>query len=199
MTKKYHHIWKILIVDMFVIEFGPVGIFFVAYYVSDFFTAVLALGIATFIALLLSKTVNKRVPWFAIFSGSITMLTALLTYVFTAPWMIIVKDSIYYILFALFLGVSIWKRLAIFKSFFGHVFALKEIGWRTLERRWFGFFLLAGVSNELVRMFLTTEQWVIYKQVIVIVFLLFGLYQFRVSIAYRLPEADNLGLRKTSH
>ena len=72
------------------------------------------------------------------------------------------------------------------------------MGWKILESRWFLFFLLAGVSNELVRVSLTVDQWVAYKQYIVVIFLLFGLYQFRVTRKHRLPEADKLGLRKLS-
>ncbi|QQR65065.1 septation protein IspZ [Candidatus Kaiserbacteria bacterium] len=194
--KKHSHIWKILIFDMFVIEFGPVGVFFVAYYLFDFLKAALALGAATLVALVLSQFVNKRVPWFAIFSGSITILTALLTYIFTAPWILIIKDSVYYGLFALFLGVSLWQKKSLFKTFFGHIFAITEEGWRILEGRWFIFFVFSAVSNELVRMFLSADEWVLYKQAIVFVFLGFGLYQFRVSMKHRLPEADAIGLRK---
>lgn len=194
--KKHRHIWKILIFDMFIIEFGPVGVFFIVFYISDFLSASLALGGTTFVMLILSQLVNKRVPWFAIFSGSITIVTALLTYLFTAPWILIVKDSLYYLLFALLLGVSLWQKRSLFKTFFGHVFAISEEGWRILERRWFGFFVLAAASNELVRMFLSADEWVLYKQAIVFVFLGFGLYQFRVSIRYRLPEADTFGLRQ---
>ena len=183
---------------MFIIEFGPVGVFFVVYHWADFFTAALALGLSTLVALVLSKIVNKRVPWFAIFSGSITILTALLTFIYTAPWMLILKDSIYYFLFALFLGFSLWKEKDLFKTFFGHIFVINKMGWKILESRWFLFFLLAGVSNELVRVSLTVDQWVAYKQYIVVIFLLFGLYQFRVTRKHRLPEADKLGLRKLS-
>ena len=194
--RAYKHIWKILIFDMFIIEFGPVGVFFIVYYFSSFQVAALALGISTFFALVTSRAVNKRVPWFAIFSGSITMLTALATYLFTAPWMLIIKDSVYYALFALLLGVSLYMRKAIFKAFFGHIFAIAEEGWRILELRWFAFFIFAAASNEFVRIYLTADEWVLYKQLIVFIFLGFGLYQFRVSMKYPLPEADRLGLRK---
>jgi intracellular septation protein len=194
--KKHKHIWKILIFDMFVIEFGPVGVFFVAYYLADFLTAALSLGAATMFAMVLSWVVNRRLPWFAIFSGTITILTSLLTYFYVAPWMLIVKDTVYYFLFAFLLGLSLWKNLGLFQAFFGHIFAITNMGWQILERRWFIFFLLAGAANELVRLYLTVDQWVIYKQVIVIVFLTFGLYQFTISRHHRLPEADNLGLRK---
>ena len=182
---------------MFIIEFGPVGVFFLTFYLADFLIASLALGTATFVALIASKLVNKRVPWFAIFSGSVTILSALVTFLFTAPWILIIKDSVYYFLFAFMLGFSLWKRRSVLKTFFGHVFLIEEKGWRMLEKRWFVFFLFAGFSNELVRMFLTLDQWVLYKQLVLVVFLSFGLYQFRVSVKYRRPEADKWGLRKS--
>lgn len=196
--KKHSHIWKILIFDMFVIEFGPVGIFFIAYYFSDFLTASLALGASTFTTLILSRIVNKRVPWFAIFSGSVTILSALVTYLLTAPWVLIITDSIFYLLFSLILGLSLWHNHSVFKTFFGHVFAITTEGWRVLEKRWFMFFVLACVSNEMVRVFLSPDDWVIYKQMVVVVFVVFGLYQFKVSIEHRLLEADRFGLRKLS-
>jgi len=195
MQRDTKHIWKILILDMFVIEFGPVGVFFIAYYLAGFPVAALSLGCATFGALVLSRIVNKRVPWFAIFSGSITMLTSFITYLHDSPTVLIVKDSAYYFLFAAILGVSTFMNRHVFRAFFGHVFALTETGWRILEQRWALFFLLAGTANEIVRVSLSVGEWVIYKQVIVIMFTAFGLYQFRVSSRHRSEEADEYGLR----
>lgn len=171
--------------------------FFITYYLSDFLTAALALGASTFVALILSWAINKRVPWFAIFSGSMTILTALVTYIFVAPWVLIIKDSLFYFLFAFIVGISLWRNRSIFKIFFDHIFAITETGWHLLEKRWFLFFVLAGVLNELVRVLLSADDWVLYKQAIVLVFLGFGLYQFKVSSKHRLPEADRLGLRKS--
>jgi len=196
--KKHSHIWKILVFDMFVIEFGPVGVFFLVYYLADFPQAALALGVATLLALVLSKVVNKRVPWFAIFSGTITMITSVITYIYTAPTVLILKDTVYYFLFAGILLFGVWKERHIFEKFFGHIFALAEEGWKILERRWLVFFLIAGVLNEVVRMSLSTSEWVVYKQVVVIGFVLFGMYQFQVSMRYRLAEADEYGLRRIS-
>jgi len=196
--KKHSHIWKILIFDMFVIEFGPVGVFFIAYYFSSFSIAAFSLAVATLLALIASKLINKRVPWFAIFSGTITIITAMVTYFFDMPGVLIFKDTVFYFLFAVLLGLSIWKGKNLFKAFFGHIFAIKDEGWIALERRWIIFFVAAGSSNEFVRIFLSADEWVIYKQVVVIFFLGFGLYQFRISNKYRLPEADKLGLRKLS-
>lgn len=195
MIKKHSHVWKILIFDMFIIEFGPVGVFFIAYYFYDFLTAALALGTSTFLALTASRIVNKRVPWFAIFSGVITMITAGVTFWYNLPWLLIFKDTVYYLFFAAILGVSLVIKKYIFKVFFGHVFVISYVGWRELEKRWLYFFVFAGVSNEVVRIFLTPDEWVIYKQVMVVIFLIFGLYQFRISSKHRMPGSDKLGLR----
>jgi intracellular septation protein len=196
MLKKNKHIIKLLIFDMFVIEFGPVGVFFITYYLTDFLTAALALSISTFLTMLVSRFVNKRVPWFAIFSGIITIISALVTYLYNAPWILIVHDTVYYLIFVMLLGFSMWKKSSIFKTFFGHVFAMSNAGWRILEMRWFFFFLFAAISNEAVRVFLTPDEWVFYKQIMLIIFLVFGMYQFRVSAKYRLESADKFGLRK---
>jgi intracellular septation protein A len=126
------------------------------------------------------------------------MLTATGTYVYDSPTLLIVKDTVYYALFAILLVTGIYTGRRLFQTFFGHIFAITDRGWQLLEQRWLIFFFLAALSNELVRVFLTTDGWVIYKQVVVLVFLGFGLYQFKVSSTHRLPEADRLGLRKLS-
>ncbi len=196
MGKKHKHIVKILFFDMLTLEFGPVGVFFITYYISSFSTAALALALSTVVSLVLSKTVNKRVPWFAIFSGVITIATSVVTYVYTAPSVLIIKDSVYYFLFAALLATSIHKKKYLLEKFFGHIFAMKPIGWKVLQRRWLFFFLFSGVLNEIVRMQLSIEQWVLYKQFLLIVFVVFGTTQFTVSAKYRTDEGDRLGLRK---
>lgn len=180
---------------MFIIEFGPVGIFFLTYHFTDFLRAALALGLSTLIALTLSRLVNGRTPWFAICSGSITITTSLVTYFYNIPSLLIIRDSVFYIFFAIVLGVSMARGMHVFKIFFGHIFAITNEGWRILETRWLAFFVLASASNEYARIFLNPDAWVVYKQCVVIGFIFFGTYQFRVSMRFRLPEADSLGLR----
>ena len=196
LLKKNAHILKMLGFDMFIIEFGPVGVFLLVNYLVNFITAALALAIATVVAMLLSKIVNKRVPWFAIFSGVVTIITAFVTYWYNAPWVLIFKDTVYYALFAIILTISLRSTQTIFEKFFGHVFALTKTGWKVLEQRWRIFLVLAAVMNEYVRIFLTVDEWIIYKQIILVVFFLFGMYQLRISSKYRTEEADKWGFRK---
>jgi len=70
---------------------------------------------------------------------------------------LIIKDSVYYFLFAFMLGFSLWKRRSVLKTFFGHVFLIEEKGWRMLEKRWFVFFLFAGFYYGFLYGFLRTQ------------------------------------------
>ena len=79
-TTKY--IWKIALFDLLLIELGPVIIFLIIFNVADFFLAALALAITTLVALILSKVVNKRLPYFALFAGAITIITSFFAFYF---------------------------------------------------------------------------------------------------------------------
>jgi len=193
--RPHAHLWKLFILDLLTIEFAPVAVFVLAYHLSDFPRAALALCVTTFLTLVLSYVVNARVPWFALSSGCVTMLTSYVTYRYDLPGVLIAMDSAYYFLFASALGIGAVFRLHLFRTFFGHVFAITERGWRILERRWLCFFVFAGATNELVRIYLTYDEWVVYKQGMVLLFLTFGLYQFRVSSTHRTAEGDRRGLR----
>lgn len=192
--KKRSHVWKALLLDMLVIEFGPVGVFFIVFYLTNFLQATLALGLSTLVTLVISRLVNGRVPWFAVFTGTITVVTAVVTYWLNQPWILIVKDTVYYLFFALLLAGSVLLRKYMYRFFFGHIFALTTTGWKKLELRWMYFFIAAGVSNEVVRVLLTPDEWVMYKQGMVIIFLVFGFYQLRMIGQHRMPGTDTFGI-----
>jgi len=194
-VKKNAQIWTKFIFDMFVIEFGPVGVFFIIFYLSNFVQAALALGFSTFVALVASRLINGRVPWFAVFTGSITIVIACITYWLNQPLILIVKDTVYYLFFASLLAVSLFLNKHLFKFFFGHIFVLTDTGWKKLEKRWLYFFVFAGISNELVRVLLTPDEWVLYKQGIVFLFIGFGLYQLRMIAHHKMEDGELFGLR----
>jgi intracellular septation protein A len=170
--------------------------FFIVFRYTDFFVAALALGISTFLTLILSKLINKRLPYFAIYSGLITISTSALTYFLKIPDILIIQDSIYYLLFFVVLLLSIIRKKYILKLFFEHIFLISDFGWRSLQIRWSVFFLVALVGNELSRNLLSPEAWVEYKKIAFLVFIVFGFYQFTLSSKTRLENANILGLRR---
>lgn len=193
--KKYYLI-KIIALDIGLIELSPIIVFFISYGLFGFGTAALALGITTLLTIIVSIFVNSRLPYFAIFSGLITAATSLLSYFFKTPDILIIEDSVFNLLFFLFLFYSSIKKKLILKKFFGHIFLIKDSAWKKLQIRWQIFFLLSFILNEYIRLAHSPEIWVEFKKYYFILFFIFGNYQFTLSAKERLEGSDRLGLRK---
>jgi intracellular septation protein len=192
---RHARLFKLLILDMLIIEFGPLLVFFVLYYLCSFGRAALGFAGTTAVMLLISKLVNQRTPWFVVISGGVTAGSAFLSYWFHSPDILIFTDTIFYLLFAGLLGSGVFHKRQVFATFFSHVFCISERGWQILERRFLIMFLLAGIGNEIVRHFGSVHDWVIFKQWLVVIFIVFGFYQLRLTSSHRTEEADRFGLR----
>ncbi|MCA9358511.1 septation protein IspZ [Candidatus Kaiserbacteria bacterium] len=193
---RHARLFKLLILDMLIIEFGPLLVFFALYhFLCSFGKAALGLAGTTLVTLYISKLVNQRIPWFVVISGGITAGSAILSYWFKTPDILIFTDTVFYFLFAGLLASGVFHKRQVFATFFSHVFCISEAGWKILERRFLGIFIAAGIANELVRHLGSVHDWVVFKQWLVVVFLLFGFYQLRVTSSHRTEEADRFGLR----
>ena len=192
--KRHAYTLKVVLLDLMIIEFGPVGFFIAAYYLSNFSTAALTLAISTAGSLLVSLLINKRVPWFATSTGILTATMAYITYWYDEPHILILTDSFYYFSLTFTFAFSILFNRYILRSLFKHVFSLNDVGWRILEFRGFFLFAMAGVINELVRANLALDHWIIYKQLVIIGMLVFGAFQLRVTCLHRTEQANVLGL-----
>lgn len=192
--KKYSYTLKIVVFDLLFIEFGPLVFFVIAYYLKGFSVAALTLAVATVLSLIVSLLINKRIPWFAATTGILTATMSAFSYLHNDPDILILTDSCYY--FALsftFAASTIFGKLVL-KKLFGHIFSLTDIGWKMLEFRAFILFSVAGVTNELVRAYLSLDHWIIYKQIAVSSILIFGLLQLRITCRYRTDNTNRLGL-----
>ncbi len=178
------------------IEFGPVTLFFATYVVSDFFTAIWANIIATACAVGYALYDQRRIAWFPI----VTLVSVLVfggsSLFFKSETLYILQDTIGSLVFAGVFLVSVWRGRPILEAWFRYTFAISERGWRVLTIRWGVFFLLLGISNEAVRLTLSPEAWVVFKAGTTLATILFGLYQFRLSMRERIEkESNRLGLR----
>ncbi len=166
--------------------------------VSEFVSFTLGLWvliIAQVIALLVSIFFEKRVPYFGLFAASTIFLFGGLSLYTNNPVFIMVKDSLYAFSFALVIGAGLLMKRHIFTFFFRDFFAITERGWHVLSLRWFFFFLLLGLSNEVSRRFLSPEMWTLYKLLTVLVTWVFGFYQLTLTKKERLSDASEWGLR----
>lgn len=178
-------------------EFGPLLLFFIAGRVTDFFTAVLVLMMATAIAVGISWYAERRIPWLPVISAFFVLLGGFITVHWRAPDAIIVADTFYYTAVALAILIPLLRGSLLLKRLFVTVFAITDEGWRVLSWHWFWFLFAAAIANEIARFYLTPVQWIDYRLVKSVIVTLFAFSQFIVSIRYRIPgESNRFGLRK---
>lgn len=178
------------------IEFGPMVVFVVVYYLSSFFVAVAVTVAAVAVATLVAFFVESRVPWFPIISSASIVVFGIVSLLTKNEMVYMLQDTLANAGFALCLGLSVRYQKPILKTFFQHVFALSDEGWRILTKRWAIFYTVIAIGFEIVRNLGTTEQWVEYKACVIVATILFGCYQFRLSHRMRLTDESKwLGLR----
>lgn len=183
-----------LLVNM-LCEFVPIALFVIQSELSGFVSAVCTLIITTVIATIVSWVTERHIPKFGIVAAGTIVFFGVLTIIFQNPFFIIIKDTLYYLGFAVAILIGLYFKKSVLKSFFGDFFTITATGWRILEIRWAGFFFLLAIGNEVARTSLLPEAWAVYKLIIVCVTWVFGFYQLKVTKKYRLPDATPLGLR----
>ena len=150
----------------FLTDFGPLLIFFIAYYKSgnNLIVAIPPLIVATIIAIIIVYILEKRIPYIPLLGGLLISFFGGLTIYFQNPIFIYLKPTIINIVFAftLFIGKVFFKKNFL-KIFFKGSLKLEEIGWNKLMYRWIGFFIFLAILNEIVWRTQGQEAWVNFK------------------------------------
>ena len=183
-------------------EFSPVLAFFIVGQFYSFYIATAVLLTFTVVALAIGWIYEKRIALMPIIASLFVIIPGYMTLQFQSPGILIFGDSLFYFLMAAAVGGGLLVNRLFLKAIFEATFAMADEGWRILSLRWTVAFLLAGIGNEIVRIYLTPEIWVDYKFVKVIIVALFGIWQFRLSRRYRIPGVSNewgLRLKRFSH
>jgi len=145
------------------VDYGPLLVFFVAYYAADIMWATAAIMAATAVMLGVSWHFERRLAPLPLATacivgafGGLTLLLADETFIKVKPT--IVKGLIAAVLLG---GLAFGKPLL--KPLFGAVWKVDDEGWRKLTLRFGLFFLALALLNELVWRTQSTEFWVNYK------------------------------------
>jgi intracellular septation protein len=191
----------------FVLELGPLGVFFFANARGDMLTALFpalaALGgplfvatalciVATVIALVTSLILTRRLPIMPFVTGIVVVIFGGLTLWLKDETFIKMKPTIVNSLF----GGALLGGLLFGRSLLGYVFdavfKLTEEGWRKLTFRWGIFFFVLAVLNEIVWRSVSTNLWVDFKVFgIMPLTFVFALTQLPLINRYALPEGSN--------
>jgi len=146
-----------------VIDYGPIAVFFLAYYGGDLFVATASIMVATVIVLIISYVVERRVPVMPLITAVIVGVFGGLTLWLQDETFIKMKPTIIQAIFGtVLLGGLLAKRLFL-KSLMGSAWHITDKGWRVLTLRFALFFFTMAAINEAVWRTQTTELWVNFK------------------------------------
>lgn len=180
----------------FVLELGPLGLFFVANWKFGIFTATAVLMTSVVLALAASWYITRRLPIMPVVTALAVLVFGSLTFIFKDETFIKMKPTIVNALF----GGALLGALAMGKPLLpvvlDSVLQLTEEGWRKLTLRWGLFFFFLALLNEVVWRTQSTDFWVSFKVFgTVPITLLFALSQapliLRCELKGDAPEASS--------
>jgi intracellular septation protein len=144
-------------------DYGPIIVFFAAYLGWDLLVATAALMAATAVALVISLTVNKRVPLMPLITAGVVGVFGGLTLALNDDTFIKLKPTIVQTLIgAVLLGGLLFDK-ALLKPVMGSAWPMDDAGWRKLTRNFGLFFLVMAIANEIVWRTQSTDFWVTFK------------------------------------
>ncbi len=175
----------------FVLELGPLALFFAAYSKLGIFAATGVLMACVVVSLGVSYAMLRRIPVMPLVTAVIVLIFGSLTLIFHDETLIKIKPTALYLLFAaaLFAGIRLKKPLL--KILFDGALHVTEEGWRKLTWRWAFFFVALAILNEVVWRTQSTDLWVKFKTFgFLPLTLLFALVQAPLIMRYEAKEKE---------
>ena len=146
-----------------VVEYGPIFVFFITYYVADLFIATASIMVATVFALVLSFSFNRHIPMVPLITAGFIGVFGGLTLFLQDETFIKMKPTIIQTLFGVILVFGLKLKRLFLKSLMGTVWHMTDNGWKVLTVRFSIFFFLLAALNEVVWRTQSTEFWVNFK------------------------------------
>ena len=148
----------------FLLDFGPLAVFFIGYRTGDLMLATALLLGATLISLAITYVTEKTIATAPLVSGVLVAVFGGLTLALNDELFIKMKPTIVNCLFAavLIFGAMVWKK-GLLKYVFEMAFTLTDHAWRVLSLRWGVFFLFLAILNEVIWRNFSTDFWVDFK------------------------------------
>jgi intracellular septation protein len=145
------------------LEFGPLLIFFGAYWKLGFIWATGALVAATLATVLILYLVEGKIAKVQVLTTLLVVVFGGLTLYFKDPVFIKIKVSVINLLFAgLLLGGLAYGKLFI-REILGQSVAMPDAAWRSLTLRWALFFVALAGLNIFVWQAFSEQVWLTFK------------------------------------
>ena len=170
------------------LDFAPLGVFFVAYRLAGVMAATVALMVATAVSITLIYAAERKIALAPLLTGVVVMVMGGLTILLDNPDFIKIKPTVVNLLFGFTLlgGVVIGKR-GLLKYVLDVAIQLTDEGWLVLSRRWGFFFLFLAALNEFIWRHFSESFWVDFKVFgMFTLTMVFAVYQLRAVEKFKL-------------
>jgi intracellular septation protein len=142
------------------IDYGPLGIFFVAYCLWDILPATAAMLAATVLALGLSFALTRQVASTTLVTSAMMLIFGALTLLLSDPSYLKLQSTVISGLFSVVLFAALVFSWPLLRVAFGPAWPMSETGWRILTLRFALFFAAMAGLNEVISRTQSTETWV---------------------------------------
>lgn len=175
----------------FLLEFGPLVLFFVLNKTQGIVPATGGFLVAALIAFPFAWRLERKLPMMLFLSTLAIGIFGGLTWYLKDDFFIKIKPTVFSLGVAAFLMVGLANGKLFLVELFGSSLRLTEEGWRTLTVRYALFFVAIAALNELVWRSFSVDTWVTFK-VFGILPLTFVFIMFQLGLMKRhaLPESD---------
>jgi intracellular septation protein len=175
-----------------VVEYGPIVVFFIAYYTADLFVATASIMIATVFALSLSYIFERHIPIMPLITAGIIGVFGGLTLWLQDETFIKMKPTIIQAIFGTILISGLMVKRLFLKTLMGAAWNITDDGWRVLTIRFTIFFFLLAALNEVVWRTQSTDVWVNFKVFgLMGLTIIFVLTQFPLLKRYAIEDNHN--------
>ena len=157
------------------IEYGPLILFFFVNYAAGILFATAALVAATILALSISWVLDRHIPMMTLLGGIAVTFFGGLTWVLNDPFYIKIKPTVISLLIAFILTGGLLIKRNPLKAMLGEKLQLSDAGWRQVTWMWAARFATSALANEIAWRNLSDDAWVTFK--------LFGLTGISVVFA----------------
>lgn len=164
------------------LDFAPLGVFFVGYKLGGVMLATALLIGATLLSLAIVYALERTVALAPLLSGIVVAVFGALTLLLKDEAFIKIKPTLINLIFAATLLIGAYGfRRGLLKPILGMAVEMREEGWLLLSKRWGLFFLFLAGLNEIIWRHFPTEFWVNFKVFgMFTLTALFALAQFRL-------------------
>jgi intracellular septation protein len=177
----------------FALEFGPLGLFFLANQFYGIFAATATLMVCVLVTLAVSWAVTRRLPMLPMVTAVLVLIFGGLTFLLQDEEFIKLKVTILYAMFGSALLVALYFDRLLLPIVFDAAFHLDDAGWRKLTWRWSFFFFFLAALNEGLRHFLSTDAWVNFKVFgILALTFLFAISQSPLMLRHEIKPEDDV-------